>query len=207
MTSVLDELASATGQAKQDLNIILAQKIAKNKNNSAVKELIAGLEHKTKSIRHDCIKTLYELAVINPEIVSPYASTFATLLEDKDNRLQWGGMTALSAIAARVPDIVYGSLNKIITTAEKGSVITRDHCVRILTALSSINKYNDTTLPLLLDQLLQAPVNQVPAYAEQILPVISGVYKNQFEKILNTRLNDIEQESKRKRIEKVLKKI
>ena len=58
MISVLDELASAMGEAKQDINIILAEKIAKNKNNNAVKELIAGLEHKTKSIRHDCIKTL-----------------------------------------------------------------------------------------------------------------------------------------------------
>lgn len=123
MTFILDQLAS--GQAKQDLNIALAKNIVQKKNTAWINELISGLTHKAKSIRYDCIKTLYEVAA----------------------------------------------------------------------------------LPLLLDQLLQVPVNQAPAYAEQALTVITAPYKGRFAKILLMRLNDTEQESKRKRLEKVLKKL
>lgn len=207
MTSVLDQLASASGEAKQDLNIALAQKIVKEKSTDSIKELISGLGHKTKSIRYDCIKTLYEIADLQPELISPHAAIFVSLLEDKDNRMQWGSMTALSAITPVATEQVFNALSKIINIAEQGSVITKDHCVRILTSLAVHKKYQDTSLPLLLDQLLQAPVNQTPSYAEQILPVITERYKDQFKKILLTRLNDTEQESKRKRLEKVLKKV
>jgi hypothetical protein len=105
------------------------------------------------------------------------------------------------------PEQIFNALHKIMDTAVNGSVITKDHCVRILTLLSANKKYQDTTLPLLLDQLLQAPVNQAPAYAEQALTVITEPYKSQFAKILLMRLNDTEQESKRKRLEKVLKRL
>lgn len=207
MTSVLDQLASASGQAKQDLNIALAQNLVKKKNTDGINELVSGLTHKTKSIRHDCIKTLYEVAALQPELLKPHVAVFISLLDDKDNRMQWGSMTALSAITPLASEQVFNALHKIMNTAGNGSVITKDHCVRILTLLSANKKYRDTTLPLLLDQLLQAPVNQAPAYAEQTLPVITALYKSQFEKILLTRLNDTEQESKRKRLEKILKKL
>lgn len=205
--SILDQLASISGQAKQDLNIELAQKIVRNKNIAGINELISGLQHKTKSIRHDCIKTLYEIAALQPGLISPHVAVFVSLLNDKDNRMQWGSMTALSAITPVAPEQVFNALPRVLDIAGKGSVITKDHCVRILTLLSADKKHQDTTLPLLLDQLLQAPVNQAPAYAEQIFPVITETYKDQFKKILLTRINDTEQESKRKRLEKVLKKL
>jgi len=44
-------------------------------------------------------------------------------------------------------------------------------------------------------------------YAENCLPVISGKNKTIFAKTLALRLNDFEKESKRKRVEKILKKL
>lgn len=207
MTGVLDQLASASGESKQDLNIELARKIAADKNKKAVEELIGGLKHKQKAIRHDCIKTLYEIAAIEPILIALHADTFIALLKDKDNRMQWGAMTALSEITGVAPGPVYNALPDIIATADAGSVITKDHCVRILALLSTHAAYADTTLPLLLEQLLKAPANQAPSYAEQTLPVVTPKYHESFKKILLTRISDTEQDSKRKRLEKVLKKL
>ncbi|WP_118972363.1 hypothetical protein [Taibaiella koreensis] len=205
--TILEQLASAAGQRVQDLNIALAQQIAATKDKKAVQELIAGLEHKTKALRHDCIKTIYEVAALQPGLASPYVQVFLALLDSKDNRLQWGAMTTLSAIAAQVPAGLYQALPRLVAIADAGSVITRDHLVRILVSLAGIPAYASDAVPLLLEQLLQAPVNQVPAYAEQAMPVIPPTDKEKFRQVLHTRLNDIEQESKRKRIEKVLKKL
>ncbi len=207
MNSVLEQLASVSGKREQDLNIQLAQKIAADKDKKAVQELVAGLGHKTKAIRHDCIKALYETAALAPGLLKPHADIFISLLEDKDNRMQWGAMTALSAMVQEIPEQLSAALAQLVAVADKGSVITRDHLVRILAGLSQHKKYTGTTLPLLLEQLLQAPVNQVPSYAEQALPVTSPEFKERLVQVLQTRLQDVEQESKRKRIEKVLKKL
>lgn len=207
MRSVLEQLASASSQARQDKNIALAQAIAGNNNVAAVQELIDGLQHKTKAIRHDCIKTLYEIAVIKAGLVSSHVNVFVTLLGDKDNRMQWGAMTAISAVTTLTPEAVYKALGRIIATADAGSVITTDHAVKILATLALTEKYRDTVIPLLLDQLLQAPVNQAPSYAEQILPVVTAKDKDHFKKILLMRIGDTEQDSKKKRLEKVLKKL
>jgi len=58
-----------------------------------------------------------------------------------------------------------------------------------------------------IDELKSCPTNQLPMYAENAMSVIDSKHKSQFVKLLASRLNEIEKESKRKRIEKVLKKL
>jgi len=207
MHSLLDQLASASGSASQQPNIALAATIARTGDTQAVAVLIGGLDHKQKAIRHDCIKTLYETAALAPALCASHTDRLLALLHDKDNRLQWGAMTALSAIAHLEPAKMFASLDRIIDTAGKGSVITRDHCVKILCTLSGMPQYAGSTLPLLFAQIQQAPVNQVPAYAEQALPVVTPQHAARFRQILQQRLEDIDQAPKRKRVEKVLKKL
>ncbi|RYZ48203.1 MAG: hypothetical protein EOP49_19225 [Sphingobacteriales bacterium] len=207
MATVLDQLASASGQAKQDKNIALAHTIASAGDGTAVAELLAGLQHKTKALRHDCIKTLYEIAALAPQLVSPHAAGLIHLLDSSDNRMQWGAMTALATLAEDIPAALFASLDKIMAVADNGSVITKDQAVRILAVLSGKPEYAPTAIPLLLAQVLQAPLNQAPSYAEQALPVVDAAHRDQFKKILLTRIEDTEQESKRKRLEKVLKKL
>ena len=43
-------------------------------------------------------------------------------------------------------------------------------------------------------------------YAELALPIITDPNKKKFSEILQSRLNEVEKESKRKRLEKVIKK-
>jgi hypothetical protein len=116
-------------------------------------------------------------------------------------------MTALHTITSEKPEAVYNVLPTIIAVAEKGSVITNDHCVGILIKLAAIKKYADDAFALLLERLKISPTNQLPMYAENALPVVNEANKSVFIKTLTARLDEIEKETKRARVEKVIKKL
>lgn len=204
--SVIERLASSLGRRDEIPNQELAADIAAANDKNAVKELIANLVVKNKNIRHDCIKALYEIGYLKPALIAEYYPNFLALIDDKDNRMQWGSMTALSSIISEKPKEIFASLGSIIDAADRGSVITRDHCVRILAKLSSIEQYADMTFPLLNEQLMTCPTNQLPMYSELALPVITAENKEKFIKTLTVRLDEIEKASARKRLEKVIKK-
>lgn len=204
--SVIPKLASSLERRDEVPNQELAKQIATKKDKKAVQELIDNLNNKSKDIQNDCIKVLYEIGELNPSLISGYAKEFIALLDHKNNRLQWGAMTAINTITLENPKVVYGSLTKIITAADKGSVITKDYGVNILIKLCSLKQYTDNTFSLLIEQLLSSPTNQLPMYAEKAMPIINDKNKTLFIKTLTSRLNDIEKDTKRKRVEKVIKK-
>lgn len=205
--TVISRLATSLGRRDEVPNQELAIEIAANADHNAVVELVESLNHKSKDVRYDCIKVLYEIGDRVPSLITAYADQFVALLDIKDNRMQWGAMTALNTIACEVPEVVFAAIPKLAAVADKGSVITRDNFVAILVKLSGIPTYADQTLPLLNEQMLNCPSNQLPMYAENTLPVISGAQKAAFVKTLTSRLGDFEKESKRKRVEKVLKRL
>lgn len=204
--TVLNKLASALDRRDEVPNQELAKQIADNKDKTAVQELIDNLKNKSKDIQNDCIKVLYEIGEREPVLISSYYKEFLALLDHKNNRLQWGGMTALSSIALENPKAIYAALPKIIAAADRGSVITRDQAVNILIHLCRIKQYADDVFALLNEQLMNSPANQLPMYAERALPVINEKNKKQFIKTLHSRLDDIERETGRKRVEKIIKK-
>ena len=116
-------------------------------------------------------------------------------------------MTALNCITNVKPIEIFDSLSLILIAVDEGSVITRDYTVKILINLASIADYSETSFSLLIEQLLTSPVNQLPMYAEMTLPLINEQNKKKFISALNSRLDDIEKDSKRKRIERVIKKL
>lgn len=205
--SVIEQLSSSLGRRDEVPNQQLASRIVQEKYLGSIRELAENLENKNKNIQHDCIKVLYEIAAAEPGLISPYCPQLLQLLKSKDNRLQWGAMTALGAITLLIPQVISEYLPELEAIADKGSVITKDNFVAILIRLASITAYNDVTTTLLLEQLNKSLPNQLPMYAENALPVISKAYQNVFMDILTSRLPDIEKESKRKRIEKVIKKL
>jgi hypothetical protein len=205
--SVIDKLAWATGNRDEEANIELAKQIAKKNDKDAVAELVANLTAKKAAIRSDCIKALYELGELKPELIAPYEKDFLKLLTSKENRLQWGAMTALSCICKVSPKTIYKSLSVIMDAANKGTVITNDRAVRILITLTAQKEYAANTFTLLIDKLKSCPDNQLPMYAEQSMGIINDKNRAPYIKVLQSRLDDIEKESKRKRVEKVIKKL
>ena len=204
--NVIDKLASSLDRRDEVPNQELAKEIVLTKNKKAIKELIDNLPNK-KAIQNDCIKVLYEIGEQDPKLIADYISDFVAHLDSKNNRLQWGAMTALGTIAAERPKEIYAVLTTIISAADKGSVITKDHAVNILIKLCAIEKYSDNAFALLNEQLLKSPTNQLPMYAERALPIVNHKNKNLFVKTLTSRLNEIEKVTKRKRVEKVIKKL
>jgi hypothetical protein len=204
---VLSKLASSLNRRDEVPNQELAKEIAKKKSKIDIQELVNNLSNKNKDIQNDCIKVLYEIGEINPSLISPYSKEFIKFLDHKNNRLRWGAMTAISSIALEDPKGVYAALPKIIDAAEKGSVITKDYAVNILIKLCSAKQYADKAFLLLNDQLLKSPTNQLPMYAEKALPVVNEKNKEAFVRTLSSRLDDIEKDTKRKRVEKVIQKL
>ncbi|MES2779020.1 MAG: hypothetical protein V4651_03885 [Bacteroidota bacterium] len=205
--TILTKLSSSLNRRDEVPNRELAKGIATAKDKKAVQELVENLSSKNKDIQNDCIKVLYEIGTLNPALIAPFAADFVALLDSKNNRLQWGAMTALHTIAQENPKIIYNALAKIIAVADQGSVITNDHCVGILLKLCRVKAYEKDAFSLLIERLMIAPTNQLPMYAEQVLPIIQASNKVLFIKTLSARLGDIEKDTKRKRVEKVIAKL
>lgn len=205
--NTIDKLASSLNRRDEVPNQELAKAIVAGKDTKAIQELVQYLSHKSKDIQSDCIKVLYEIGEQQPSLIIPYASDFIALLDSNNNRLQWGAMSALNSITAEIPKVIYPVLGKLAAVADKGSVITRDNYVAILIKLCAVKEYADNVFALLNEQFLLSPPNQLPMYAELALPIIDNRHKTLFIKTLMARLGDFEKESKRKRVEKVLKKL
>jgi hypothetical protein len=205
--TILSKLASINNIRNTEPNKAVALEIIKTSDKKAIKELVDNLSHKDKNIQSDCIKVLYEIGEQVPELIAEYDKQFLELLDNKNNRLVWGAMTALDCIAAINPKGIYKHLTTILDIAEKGSVITKDHGVGILTKLAAEKQYADTALVLLLDVMKTAATNQLPKYAEDAVSVITDKYKKDFVKVFNSRLDDFEKETKKVRLQKVIKKL
>jgi len=205
--SIIDKLAHSLGRRDEMPNQELASAIVQANDSKAIEELIENLDHKNRDIQSDCIKVIYEIGAIKPELIAGFSAALIALLDRKNNRLQWGAMTALDTIVAIKPKVIYEALPKIIAVADKGSVITNDHCVGIMIKLCVIKEYSEDAFSLLNERLLKSPDNQLPMYAENALPVINAKNNVVFVNMLLSRINGIEKESKRSRVEKVIRKV
>jgi hypothetical protein len=205
--STIIMLASSLGRRDEGPNVELAQRIVKTEDKSAIRELVENLSNSKSDVQADCMKVLYEIGDKKPELISGFVRQFLALLGSKNNRLVWGAMTALDSITLEEPAEIGDNLAKITEIANKGSVITRDHAVSILTKLASIRKYEAKVVPMLVEQLENCPDNQLPLYAENLPTIVNDGNRGIFMKTLDSRLGGIEKESKRKRVEKVMKLI
>jgi hypothetical protein len=116
-------------------------------------------------------------------------------------------MTALDAITPQNEESIYRVLPQIVRIGKEGSVITRDHMVSILIKLAAVPKFREKAFSNLIDQLKICPTNQLPMYAERAAPIANSKNKTLFVRTLASRLDGIDKESKRKRVEKVIKKL
>lgn len=203
----LNQLASSHDRRDEVPNQELARKIIKSKDKKAIQELVNNLKNKNKDIQADCIKVLYEVGAEQPALIKEYLDDFTALINSKNNRLAWGGMSAINSITGEVPDAVYKLLPRLIDAANAGSVITRDNLVSILIKLEGEKKYQGKVFPLLIEQLTTCPTNQLPMYAENGLPVVTNKNKASFISILQQRLPEVVSESKRNRILKIIRRI
>ena len=204
--SVLNRLASSVGRRDEIPNQELARDLAARKDRAGIREIAENLWNKDKKIRADCIKVLYEIGSIEPNLIADYAGDFVKLLRSKNNRLVWGGMTALNEVAKANPDVVFKYLDEIKKAKETGSVITVDNAVSTLAYTAVTEKYNKAIFPYLLKHLSACRPKEVPQHAEKTLPAVNSSNKADFIKVLEKRMEDLSG-SGLARVKKVIKQV
>src|SRR4030042_5302432 len=205
---VIDLLATSLNRRDEKPNQDLAIEIIRSKRNDWVKELVEKLNHQDKNIQSDCIKVLYEIGEHGAaDMIAPYYRDFGEILKSKNNRLIWGAMTALDMITSINKKGIHELLPLIISAMDKGSVITIDHGMGILAKLASMNEYSETAFPLLIEQLKRCPSKQLPMYADKSLIAVNSDNKKQFIDLIQSRISEMEKDSQKERLNKVIKKL
>ena len=190
--SILNRLAHSLGRRDEVPNQELARDLAAKKDRKGIQNVAENLWNKDKNIQADCIKVLYEVGVIEPELIADYAEDFVKLLRSKNNRLAWGGMTALAEVAKAKPEAVFKNLDAIKKAKETGSVITVDNAISTLAYTAAANvKYNEAIFPYLLNHLSSCRPKEVPQHSEKTLPAVNASNKNEFIKVLEKRMEDL----------------
>jgi hypothetical protein len=138
--SVLNKIAFYQNRRDEVPNQQLAKELAEAGNKASIAEIAQNLNHKNKSVQSDCLKVLYEIGYLKPDLIADYVQTFLDLLKSKTNRVVWGTKT-LAKVAATNP-----TYNKTITPylmTQLKKCIPRDvamHAEHILPAINADNK-------------------------------------------------------------------
>lgn len=190
--SVLDKLAYSLSRRDEVPNQELARDLAAKKDKKGIREVAENLWNKDENIQTDSIKVLYEVGYIEPKLIAGYTDDFVKCLRSKNDRLVWGGMTALAEVAKVNPDAVFKNLDAIKKAKETGSVITVDNAISTLayTAAGS-KKYNEAIFPYLLKHLSGCRPKEVPQHSEKAMPAVNASNKADFIKVLEKRMEDL----------------
>ncbi len=202
--SVLSNLSHAQNRRDEVPNQELARDLAQSRNLEGIREIADNLFHDDRKMQNDCIKVMYEIGYLAPDLILPYTDDFIKLLTSRHNRMVWGAMTALATIAQIGADQLYRHVALIQKTMEGGSVITVDAGVMVLAGIASQSKdYNQAIFPYLLSHLGSCRPKDVPQHAEKILVAVNSENQDGFIEVLNLRLNHLEG-SRAKRVQKVI---
>jgi len=186
--SVVNQLASRLNRNDEEPDIELAHTLANEENHAGIEEIIENLSSKDKKVQHDCIKVAYEIGQVKPELISKYAQTFIELLKSRNNRLVWGGMTALSTITEESSETIMAHLHTIKSAMKIGSVITIDKGVLTLAKLAAVSKENnDVIFPCLLEHLENCRTKEVPQHSESTMLAVTDENRDGFLNVLRKR--------------------
>jgi len=203
--SVLMKIAFYQGIRDEIPNQELARELSSTKNAEGIKEIAEHLWDKNANVSSDCIKVLYEVGYISPDLIAPYAKDFLKLLHSKQNRLVWGAMIALSTIAPLTAADLFEQRDQLIKAISQGSVITQDGGIKTLAQVAAADQvYLDELNPFLMNFLRTCRISDVPRHAEFIVLCVNDSNQQEFLTILQERLPHMTP-SQAKRIIKIQK--
>jgi len=186
--SVLNKIAFYQNRCDEIPNQELAKELAETENKKGIKEIAMNLKHKDKSVQSDCLKVLYEIGYLKPELIADYVHEFLALLNSKNNRMVWGAMIALTTIADKKPNEIYTQLDALTTAINTGTLITTVWGTKALAKVAAADKtYKQKIFPHLMTQLRKCIPRDVPMHAESILPAVDADNKQEFLNIIATR--------------------
>jgi hypothetical protein len=190
--SVLEKIAYYRNRRDEVPNQELARELAETENRDGINEIAENLWHKNKSVQSDCLKVLYEIGYINPNLISGYVDEFLKLLKSKTNRMVWGAMIGLATIAEKKPGEIWANINDVVYAVEHGTLITGVWGVKTLARVASIDKkYSERIFPFLIEQLTNCISRDLLLHAESILPAVDSDNKKEFLAVLDSRKSEL----------------
>lgn len=203
----IEKIAYHLGRRDEVPNQELAALLAKEENIAGIDEIASYLNDKNKSIQSDCLKVLYEIGYIAPHLIAKYVDTFIELLDSKNNRMVWGSMIALGAIAEVEPLEIWPHREKIKQAMETGSVITNDGGAKILIYLSRAgNQYYDESIDDLMHLQKECRDKDCAKHAEAMWQVIHPMHREAYKSLLEERKPALSNAAQ-KRLAKVIKQL
>jgi hypothetical protein len=201
----LSRIAFFQGRRDEEPNRELARQLAEGNDLAGIREIAANLWHEDPSVQSDCVKVLYEVGYLKPELIADYVGDFLRLIRSRHNRLVWGGILALSTIAHLRPNPIYQQRQQIVDAMSSGSVITVDNAVKALALVASRGEeYRPAIWPHLLRHLETCRPKDVPQHAESTLVAVGAGTADEFVDILTKRLVDLSS-SQTARVKKVIR--
>jgi hypothetical protein len=192
LMTVIDKLACMQGRRDEVPNQELAKELAATRDADGIRELVDNLRNKDKKISSDCIKTLYEIGYIDPELITDYVDDFLKLLRGKNNRLIWGAMMALSTVAHLEADTLFDNRALLFESVKNGSVITVDNGIKTLSIVAAQQSdYNNALFPFLIEHLKTCRPKEVPQHAQSTSVAVSDNNKQEFLNVLYKRLGSL----------------
>jgi hypothetical protein len=205
--SALSKIAFFQNKRDEVPNQQLAKELAQTEDQAGIAEIARNLHNKNPNVQSDCLKVLYEIGYLKPELIATYVQDFLGLLKSRNNRLVWGAMIALATIADKTPAEIYQQLSTVTDAVDKGSLITVVWGVKALAKVAAADKtYKQKIFPLLTAQLRKCIPRDVPMHAESILPAVDADNKAEFLRIIEARKPEMST-SQLARIRKVTKNL
>jgi vesicle coat complex subunit len=189
---VLEKIVYYRNRRDEVPNQELARELAETENMEGIREIAENLWHKNKSVQSDCLKVLYEIGYINPDMISGYVHEFLKLLKSKTNRMVWGAMIGLATIAEKNPGEIWANINDVIVAVEHGTLITVVWGVKTLGRVASTDKkYSERIFPFLIEHLRNCITRDILLHAESILPAVDLENKKDFLAVLDLRKSEL----------------
>jgi len=200
--SYINKIAFNQGVRSEMPNQELAKELAEFKNTAGIDEIASYLTDKNKSISSDCLKVLYEIGYIDPQLIATYLNQFVGFLNSKNNRMVWGSMIAISSIAKVEPKPIYQIKDLILDKIETGTVITNVWGVYAIINLASSGYYSELKSTLfelqkkcrnidfakraesMIDAIAQSDLSEYMEILEERLPALSSGGQKRVKKVL-----------------------
>ena len=190
--SKLSRIAFYRRRREEVPNQILARDLATRRDAAGIREIALGLRHEEQGVQSDCLKVLYEIGYMRPELVAKYTPEFLRLLGSRNNRMVWGAMIALGTVAGVRSKLIYDRRKEIIAAMKHGSVITADNAVDALAkvAASSPARRREV-LPTLLRHLSTCRPKDLAPHAEKVTLAVDRGSQARFVRLLSRRMPEL----------------
>jgi hypothetical protein len=190
--SVLNKIAFFQNRRDEVPNQELARALVGKKDRKGIREIAENLWHDNPQVQADCLKVLYKIGCLEPALIANWVGDFIKLLKNKNNRLVWGSMIALSTVAEIKAAELFEHRGEIQEAMERGSVITIDNGIKTLALVAASNAARCKGLfPYLERHLATCRPKEIPQHAEKTLVAVTKDNCARFIQVLEKRMPEM----------------